>query len=523
VKRTLSAIAERSAIRFALIWLLLFIAGASWAIATPLGGSPDEPAHIIKAASVARGDVLGEATDQPAVRSVTVPKGLASAARWPCYAFDGTKEANCLSFVNDDWYDVSAKTTAGLYNPTFYAIVGWPSLLLDDASAAVMAMRLVNALVTSLFLAFALVAMLKFGSSRIVVAAIAAAITPMVLFLNSAVNPNGLEIATGAALLASLLHLVRGDLVAKWPWLLITAVSGVILAQCRGLSPLWLGLFGLAAIIAARPGRLAQLLRLPSVWLTVAALLGGVLAAGAWILRTNTLGSMGVFPGADEVTPDEAFIEMLFARTLDPGYIGVFGWLDTPAAPIAYVTWSFLALAVLITAIGIIRGRALAAVAFALVTFILVPPIVQAASVETSGYIWQGRYALVGYVGVLIVAGVLASESNVFGGGVVPRRALHRIDVTVLSIVAFAQAFTLLHATKRYAVGTDVDWLSYFEEPQWSPPLGVYVWPLLVGASVALLFVTLRARGDDDADSATGDAADAVPDHADREVVSGKV
>lgn len=522
MRRMLSAIAGRSVIRFALIWLLIFIAGASWAVATPLGGSPDEPAHIIKAAAVARGDVLGEATDQPAVRAVTIPKGLASAARWPCYAFDGTKEANCLSSVNDDWYDVSAKTTAGLYNPTFYAIVGWPSLLLDDASAAVMAMRVMNALVTSLFLAFALVAMLKFGASRIVVAAIAAAITPMVLFLNSAVNPNGLEIATGAALLASLLHLVRGDLVVKWPWLLITAVSGVLLAQCRGLSPLWLGLFGLAAIIAARPGRLAQLLRLPSVWLTVAALLGGMLAAGAWILRTNTLGSMGVFPGADEVTPDEAFIEMLFARTLDPGYIGVFGWLDTPAAPIAYATWSFLALAVLGAAIGVIRGRALAAFAFALISFILVPPIVQAASVETSGYIWQGRYALVGYVGAMIVAGVLASESNVFGG-VVPRRALRRIEVSVLSLVVFAQAFTLLHATKRYAVGTDVAWLTFFEEPRWSPPLGVYVWPILVGTSVALLFMMLRARNDDDADAAADDAADAVSDHADREVVTGKV
>lgn len=522
MRRTLAAIAERSAMRFALIWLLLFIAGASWAIATPLAGSPDEPAHIIKAAAVARGELLGEPTDKPAVRSVTVPKGIASSHSWTCFAQNSEKTADCLVSVTDDWYDVSVKTSAALYNPTFYALVGWPTLFLDDASAAVMAMRLISALVTALFLAAAITAMLKFGPSRILVAAVAAAITPMVLFLNGAVNPNGFEIATGAALLASLLLLVRGDPVVKWPWLLIAGVSGVLLTQARGISPLWFGLFGIAAIIAARPGRLAALLRLRSVWLTIAALLGGALAAGVWILRTGTLGSMGVFAGADGVTPDEAFIQMLLARALDPGYIGFFGWLDSQAAPIAFVTWSFLAIAVLIAAFGVVRGRALAALAFALVAFIVVPPIVQAASVETSGYIWQGRYALVGYVGVMILAGVLASESTVFRG-IVPRFVLRRIGVAAIALVAFAQAFTLLHATKRYAVGTDVPWLTFFEDPKWAPPLGVYVWPLLVGASVAFLLMTLRIRSDDDAAGPTDDAAEVVSDRAEPEFVTGRV
>ena len=492
MRRTFKAIAERPAIQFGMIWFLLFVAGAAWAIATPLGASPDEPAHIIKAAAVARGDLLGDLTDEPAVREVTVPRGIAESADWPCYAFDGTAEASCLVSISDDWSDATARTSAGLYNPTFYVLTGWPSLIIQDASAAVMGMRLVNALLTSLFLATAVFALLRLAPSRIVVAAVAAAITPMVLFLNASVNPNGLEIATGAALLASLLLLVRGDATRRWPWLVVVAVSAAILAQTRGLSPLWLGLFGLTAIIAARPARLRELFRSAGVWIAIGAMIVGVLAAGGWILRTNTLGSMGVFPGAGEVTAPQAFIEMLVGRTLDPGYIGVFGWLDTPAAPLAYVTWSFLACLVVLAGIAIARGRSLVALVFALLAFVLVPPIVQAASVASSGYIWQGRYALVAYVGVMLVAGVVASDAKVLRVEE-PPNASRRLEIVLVTLVSFAQAFALLHATKRYAVGVDADWVEFLRHAEWVPPLGIYVWPILVGLAFVALFAILLA------------------------------
>lgn len=498
MRRLSAVIGERPAVRFLLTWLLLFIAGASWAIATPLGASPDEPAHIIKAAAVVRGELLGEPTDAPAVREVIVPRGIADSLGWTCYRRDGTVEATCMGPVSDDWSDAPGITSAGLYNPTYYALVGWPSLVVQDTSAVAMGMRLVNALLTSLFLAVAVAALLKFGRSRIIVATIAAAVTPMVIFLNASVNPNGLEIAAGASLFASLLYLVRRDPEATWRWLVVIAVSGILLAQSRGLSPLWLGLLGLTAIIAARPERLGRLLRSPGVWITIAALIGGMVAAGAWILRTGTLGSMGVFPGAGEVEPPEAFIQMLFNVALDPGYIGIFGWLDAPAPAIAYVTWSFLACILVLVAIAFARGRLLVALAFALLVFFFVPPIVQAASVETSGYIWQGRYALVAYVGVMILAGVAAVEWGASSALGVPRRALRRIDVAVVSIVAFAQAFSLVQATKRYAVGTDDTWSAFFTEPRWLPPLGAYLWPALVAAAFVGLFITLRGREHDD-------------------------
>lgn len=499
MRRVSVVIGERPAVRLLLVWFLLFVAGAAWAAATPLGASPDEPAHIIKAASVVRGELLGEPTRAPAVRSVTVPEGLANSSSWPCYAFDGAAEASCITEVSDEWTDTRADTSAGLYNPTFYALVGWPSLLIDDASAAVMGMRFVNALLTAFFLSCAIAAMLAISRSRIVVAGVAASITPMVFFLNGSVNPNGIEIAAGAALLASLLLLVRRDVVRPGPWLVTVAASGVLLAQSRGLSPLWLGLFGITSLIAARPGRLGRLLKEWKVWVALLALLAGVAAAGAWIVSTNTLGSMGVFPGAGEVSPRQAFVEMLLARSLDPGYVGVFGWLDTPAAPLAYVAWSFLACAVVAVAAAVSRRRDLAALAFAGLVFVLVPPVVQAASVSTSGYIWQGRYGLVAYVGVIIVAAVLGADScPTFSDSA--KQMLRRFDIMLIAVVGVAHAFTLLHATKRYSVGTDADWLTFFTQPEWSPPLGAFVWPILVGVAIVGVLVAMRANAAEQAE-----------------------
>ncbi len=41
---------------------LVFVLFASWALATPLFGAPDEHTHVIRATSVVRGEILGKDT-----------------------------------------------------------------------------------------------------------------------------------------------------------------------------------------------------------------------------------------------------------------------------------------------------------------------------------------------------------------------------------------------------------------------------------------------------------------------------
>ncbi|WP_232083325.1 DUF2142 domain-containing protein, partial [Arthrobacter sp. SO5] len=103
-----------------------------WALASPLMSVPDEPAHAIKAAAVARGqlsaDTHGKQGD-PAV--VVVPAYFAELGPQTCTAFRPDLTAACAPQLDPTHRGpVTAATTAGNYNPFYYMLVGLPSRLL---------------------------------------------------------------------------------------------------------------------------------------------------------------------------------------------------------------------------------------------------------------------------------------------------------------------------------------------------------------------------------------------------------
>jgi hypothetical protein len=499
---------------FVTLWAALALVSIAWAGATPLGASPDEPAHIIKAASVARGQLIGEITDKPAVTEVQVPAGIATAHSWPCFAFNATVEAACQSDVSDRQGLATVTTSAGLYNPTYYSLVGWPSLLTDDSSRSVMLMRIASAILVSFFLAVTLFALLRLRPTAVTGIAFLAGATPMCFFLASSVNPNGLEISTGAALTASLLLIVkRGEAVRLRLWLAAIAVSGVLLAQARGLSPLWMAIIALAVLVSSPPKTIVTLIKRKDVLLTLIALAAGVVAAALWLVSTGTLGSMGVFPGAAEVSPIRAFVTMLVDRSFDPGIVGVFGWLDTPAPSFVYVWWSFLGIGLGILPLIVARGRVLAGYGVALAGYFLVPAITQAMSIESSGYIWQGRYTLVGYFIAMIFAAAALGDRTFNMAS--PQLFLRRSVIVVGSMTVGAQLFAFVVAMKRYVVGADASWVDFVRAPQWLPPLGAWPWVLLLVAGMTVTFVCLYrcVRAETSEQKANGEVA---PQHLSR-------
>jgi hypothetical protein len=67
-------------------WLISFsvfyLAIAAWTFASPLGSAPDEPAHLLRAASLVRGQLLGTPLPHPSLEqqstvTVEVPQVLA--------------------------------------------------------------------------------------------------------------------------------------------------------------------------------------------------------------------------------------------------------------------------------------------------------------------------------------------------------------------------------------------------------------------------------------------------------------
>lgn len=469
---------------FAISTVLLTLLSGSWAIATPIGAAPDEPAHLIKAASVVRGQFVG--TPSSIGHIVQVPQYVAFTQAQTCFAFDAQETADCSPEVPGDTNAlVDGYTTAGLYNPLYYVATGWPSLLFDD-STGIYAMRLVSALIVSavLGLSFGLVALKRRASLPFI--GLSVAVTPMVVFLGGTVNPNALEIAATLTAFVAMLSIVRepstSHLVLRTVVLLIAAA---IAANMRGLSLLWLAVAVLSPLILLDKATLLALLRRRPVQIAIGATAIAVVLALAWLL-----GSSSLTAALDAVEPVSnapgvgtpwylGFIWTLLS-TFDYalGAIGTFGWLDTPAPAAVYFTWAAIVGGGAILTIVVLRGRALVLALVLMGAVFLLPPILQAIYITEGGVIWQGRYIL-----PLFVCGIVAMAVLIGDRAVVTTTSVARLAIVVAALLAVAQFLSFATALRRYAVGLGQGW-SELLRPEWAPPGGVLLW-LVVFAVVA--------------------------------------
>ncbi|WP_082495656.1 DUF2142 domain-containing protein [Agreia sp. Leaf335] len=466
-----------------------------WAATSPIGASPDEPAHYIKAASVVRGQLIGEPGPRPQDRIVSVPETVANTLNVSCLAFKSDATGDCLPSFGSAKEMVETRTSAGLYNPTYYVLVGWPSLL-DSGPSALYFMRFASALVCSLFLATTITFLSQLARPVLPVLAGIVVMTPTTLFLSGSVNPNAFEIVTTGAFFSALLYAVMGRPSRRADWWTAGSLvlSGAMLANSRGLAPAWLGFA--VVIVAVSVGVLPFVKRMSRPPFLIAVGLVAVAAGLAlvWTLKTNSLPAVGEYPGVGS-TFGQGFTTML-SNTVDylRMAVGVFGWLDSPAP--AWVLVLYYVLLTTITAYALVfsrRSRAVAALWVALAACLLMPPLIQASTVTVSGYVWQGRYTLPLIVMLAVMAAVVAS--NRFSE--VPTTDSRRLVVVVLAVTTVAQIASLLTNLKRYVVGSSQDWSVFFEGPRWIPPFfsstGWFAVCILVAAlylSVALVLTT---------------------------------
>ena len=474
---------------FAAAWLLFSLLAASWSLATPIAASPDEPAHIVKAASVVRGQLVGEASFLGHV--VQVPRYIASTQSETCFAFKPEVTADCaVPLPGPGGEIVDGTTTAGLYNPVYYALVGWPSLLASDASG-IYAMRIVSGVLTSLFLAFSAMLAYSWTRNRLPLAAIALATPPMVLFLAGSVNPNGLETAATLAVFAGMLTItLQPNPTRLTERSMIVLAAAAVAVNTRGLSPLWIAFAVLLPLVLLNWEQIRALIVKPAV--LVAA--GGTAVAAAfavfWLMHSSSLtsainneDSFQQFPAVGESSLTGFTLILRATLGYAQDMIGNFGWLDTAAPQSVYFVWSVFVGALLLAAFALLRGRPLL-LALALVgTFTLVPAIIQGFYVTGGGLIWQGRYALplFGY----LVFGIAALVSNRIDSA--PRSVMRRLALFAWSCWAIAQYFSFAFALRRYTVGFDGAWRDILFSANWNTSGGNLLW---LGLFAVLLAVT---------------------------------
>lgn len=476
---------------FAVAFALIFGLSASWAFASPLMGVPDEPAHVIKAASVVRGDLRGKLdVGGGPIRLVTIPKGIEHFSHFGCFAQNVLITPGCVDAMPGDKNTlVETRTSAANYNPIYYWAVGTPTLFWAD-SKAVYAMRLLNALLCSMLLAAAFASLACLGRRRWGMTALAVGMTPMVMFLNGAVNPNGLEVAGTACVFSSLLLLFEKSRQPRWhlPVVAVVTLSAVLLANAKPLAWMWLAIAVLSALLLARWSDVRRVMKIPAVWIGTAITAIAVAFAVAWILAVNAF--EGIPFEAAGITP-AAGIEIMADRTFDyfKGYVGQFGWLEVPPPLMAYTVWIGLAMAFGIGAFALTRGRTRLTVGLALIAVIGLPPALQAQAVQSVGIVWQGRYLLAIFVLFLVICGVALDRVTPVSNGSCPP-GIVKGTLLVLGIAAF---WTFALTLRRFVTGLDTDrlWAQMFSSPSWVPPGGVALTLIVHAALIAAACVVL--------------------------------
>ncbi|WP_285113887.1 DUF2142 domain-containing protein [Leifsonia sp. fls2-241-R2A-40a] len=458
---------------FASVFAVLFVIMGAWSLATPVYAVPDEASHTVRAAAAAHGQIVGDGRHFQAPGYLYIP-GAGS-----CFAGRPDKTPACVgtSPYGSELRDTIS--TAQTNSPVYYVIVGLPTLVLSGLPAF-FGMRLLSAALVAAFFAATAVLLRRLPGARWTLLVPLATVTPEVVFLGGAINPNAVEMAAAGALFASLLVLAR---VRPSGWSFgfaaATAVASTALVTGgRSLGLLWVVVAGAGVLALLRRDDWRALSRRTSTWVVLAALAVIGAAQLFWFTRpgNGVQGQAHPTPGS-LVTVAQNMVENTFVywRQLT----GQFGTVDVPAPEGVQTLWTAMFLAIIVLPLVLGRGRERWVAAGFTAVLLIVPIATQVALWRQVGDVWQGRYMLAVLL-LIAIAGGLALDA---AGRPLTRASVDvvRTLVVLLAIGLFsAFAFTL----RRYAV-TDNSWVRFLLDPQWQPPGGTILLTLLTIAALA--------------------------------------
>lgn len=471
--------------------------GSLWALSVPPMGGPDEPAHVVKAAAVARGEWSTTVVWRDAVTGMRVPTTrvrvpenyglLVLNDQVACWGGKRDFRVQCAPDVPTRAGPVIRSTTyVGTYQPTYYLLVGWPSLVWPPDPGLIW-MRLAGAAVVAALLASAVTSTAA-GGGLTGVAGVFLAVPSAVLFQAGVVNPNAAETAAAAALWAGaalLLAEPRSDrrVVVR------VAVAAVALAALRPLSPAFLVVIvGVVAAALADREAVALLRRRRSVRLAAAGVAAVVVATVVHVLLTDAVGSViTTESGLSRWSAAREAVGAVPAWTVDQ--VGLLSWMgfNELHVPGVLVRGWLVAVGALVVAALVVaptRGR-LGLVA--LVAGVAAFPVV--ARTWNPDVAYQGRYVMPLAVGVPILAGFLVDRGAV---------AFRSARAVALGLVAVAAAAVHLVAHQalmsRNLHGFPAPLFAPRKDVYWDGPLTpdlLFAWALVSSAALAALGMAL--------------------------------
>lgn len=443
---------------------------STWALAIARYGGPDEPGHVLRAAAVADGEMLGNTVPGlvSGFRAVVAPAGIATGDP-RCFRHDKRLPATCARPDPGATGDRAVASSAGTNPPWYYAAVGLPVRMLGETGDAAW-YRVVAAALFAVTIAIALARAREISTGRGVLAVVAA-LSPVAWFLGGVVNPSSLEIALAVLAWVGVERL-RGSAAATMRELLWIGVPAGLAIWIRPIAAVGVGAMVVVVWITCRGERALDRRRWGAL-LTAPAVAG--LASLAWSRWSSV--EVGDERAATHASVGHVFREAL-GGTADTLHEigGSLGWLEYSAPwPAQWAWW------LVVAACGVAAWRGArevrAAWLFIAAFTVLFPIAFETALANRLGYIWQGRYSIPTAVGLVIVG----------SSAWLPRLRPGAVRV-LLGAVAIAEVATLWTALRRYTVGTNGSW--FFTDARWNPPLPPFV---LLAANAALMTVLLHA------------------------------
>ncbi len=475
--------------RTATLIILAYVAlTGAWMMSSRPFAGPDETAHYLRALTITNGHLTGS-------RAPNTLLGVQSTISAPGRAFESRNSravlvpaalsppgAHCLGGRLDLRGSCTESTYTGNYQPLPYLLPAVALGLSSHVRSASWLTRLASALPAAAFLALALA--LLFDGTMWSLLGPALALTPMVVFLASVLNPGGLEVTACAAFLAALLRLTRTEPPAGglgvWA---AAAISGVvaILSWQLGFAFVAFDVLAAAALVFARvPGApLAVGLRRPLL-----GLLGPLGAAiVVYALYTSSAGGPPTTIALARVGDLHSAVNQL--RPVFEEAVGTFGSLTVALPGVVRYLWWLLVLGLVLAALmrGARRERVVLVATVALT--ILFPVLFDALVYRHTGFGLQARYVLPVLMMVPLVAGEILRERPPLAA---PGRAPELLLAAGLTVVAVLQ---LVAWWVNAAAAAGRPRTSFFpDHAAWSPPLGWDPW-----LAVAVIACLLLAAG----------------------------
>jgi hypothetical protein len=475
------------------VWLaaaaFVIAPGWVWAVSTPLFGSPDEQAHVIRAVSIWYGSLdRGEVAIQGGLVNVeaVAPQIFAnSSAQLECWVGQPTVTPRCAPLFAGSREPDTMTTSAGLHPHLYYSLVGWIGRLLPSYRGVVL-MRMFGAVLCGALIgSMAVTAWTRHRPLTLLAGLVG--LTPVALWLSGTVNPNGFEVCAaigvwvhGLALFDSWRQGTFAPEVARR-----FSVAVAALALVRPLSPLFtviiVALCALAAglgprrALAHREGRLVATVTIVALGLAAAwQLYGGLL--------TIQLEDQGLPEGTSAF---EGTFGLMVAYLQQ--MVGAFSWLDAGIAGFPVISWVLLGGGLLSLAFLLGDRRAWWVAGLTVLVALAVPIATQYGKVSTNGLVWQGRYGLPVWVGVPVLC---ARALEHVRWPPVPLR--RRVVVAIGTLIVVGHAGGWWSVMQRWTVGMGNDswWLG---AAVWRPP-SVPLWFLPI-AFVAAVSVPLAVLG----------------------------